>query len=273
MEPAAADKPFLTVSPPSLLGIPCPWAFFVLQPFYAIAWLSFGDAAWFIPACAVGDILILVAVAFAVGANRFEFSERGIKRISVQFEIFVPWKAIRSVELHAETGLASLVRHDHLRIITRDGILPRLFVFSIWTGFDKAVRVFQERGLIKSEVAPDYSGRVRRRVPLTLLVDLCVITLLIAPTVLYSVRNTQLIIAAGRGHSAGVQLLLAVGADVNARDRAGKTALMCATASRKEAVVQLLLKGGADTALTDLDGKTARDYAQEAASRSIGRTH
>ena len=269
MDSARNDNPFLIASPPSLLGIRCPWAFLVLQPFYAIAWLSYGDASWFLPVCVLGNVAVLVFVGIAVRSNRFEFSERGIKRVSLQSEIFIPWKSVCSVELYAENGLLGLVRHDHLRIITKDGTGPGLFLFSIWNGYDKAVELFRTRELFKTPVAAEYSGRAIIRVPLTLLVDLVVFTLIFAPIVLFSVRNTQLITASARGHAAGVELLLLAGADVNSRDRNQMTPLMLAIEMHRDATVRLLLKGGADLTLTDIDGKVALDYAGQGRSKDM----
>ncbi|MBI3557172.1 MAG: ankyrin repeat domain-containing protein [Deltaproteobacteria bacterium] len=269
MDSAPADKPFLIASPPSFLGIRCPWAFMVLQPFYAIAWLSFGNAEWFIPVCALGNILVLILVGVAVRSNRFEFSPRGIRRVSMKQETFVPWKAVRFVELHAEKGAWSLVRHDHLRIITRDGPNPNLFLFSLWTGFDKAVDLFRERGLFKTEVPVDYSGRGERRVPLTLLVDLTVVSLIVAPLVLAGVRNFELGIAASRGHHAGIELLLVAGADINSRDFNQRTPLIRAAQAKSVVASRLLLAKGADPALSDVEGKSAADYASESGSKAL----
>ena len=60
-----------------------------------------------------------------------------------------------------------------------------------------------------------------------------------------------------------VDYLLKVGADPNARDRSGKTALIHACQQNSDAdVVQLLLQSGADPSTLDSSARTALDYAQ-----------
>lgn len=57
-----------------------------------------------------------------------------------------------------------------------------------------------------------------------------------------------LILAAMYGHAAEAESLLRRGADVNTRDRSGRTPLMIAALFGYEATVQVLLKFGADVA-------------------------
>lgn len=60
-----------------------------------------------------------------------------------------------------------------------------------------------------------------------------------------------------------LNMLIAAGADVNLRDREGRTAIMIALLHNEEpeAVVSILLAAGADLALTDNHGFCAADYA------------
>lgn len=57
--------------------------------------------------------------------------------------------------------------------------------------------------------------------------------------------------------------LLKAGADVNAKDKDGNTALICAAISENADVLAVLLKSGADPKIKDNTGKTAFDYAQK----------
>jgi len=61
--------------------------------------------------------------------------------------------------------------------------------------------------------------------------------------------------------------LLKAGANPNARDQHGATALMHASAYGFESVVQVLLQNGADVHLTDYKGRTALMYAAEGVDR------
>ena len=70
--------------------------------------------------------------------------------------------------------------------------------------------------------------------------------------------------AAVAGRSAEVvELLLAHGSDVNARQQVGYTPLMGAAASGREDLVQLLLRHGADRSLVAEDGRTAAAVARD----------
>jgi ankyrin repeat protein len=61
----------------------------------------------------------------------------------------------------------------------------------------------------------------------------------------------------------GVALLLARGADVNARQQVGYTPLMGAASGGRDDIVDLLLGKGADPSLVSEDGKTAASIAAE----------
>lgn len=65
------------------------------------------------------------------------------------------------------------------------------------------------------------------------------------------------------GSPASVRVLLRHGADVNALDECGHTALMIAAQQGELECVRLLLEAGADRARKDMDGKTALDYARD----------
>jgi len=68
---------------------------------------------------------------------------------------------------------------------------------------------------------------------------------------------TLLMLAAAHGHGAMVEALLALGADVNARSGADKTALILAVDNRRLDVVEILLKAGADVDAQSAEGNTA----------------
>ena len=63
--------------------------------------------------------------------------------------------------------------------------------------------------------------------------------------------NEKLIQAAERGDTATVLQLLAAGAAINSRDRAGRTAVMAATHGNQVETVQALIAAGADINLQD----------------------
>ena len=60
-----------------------------------------------------------------------------------------------------------------------------------------------------------------------------------------------------------VELLLAHGADANARQQVGYTPLMGAASGGREDLVDLLIAHGADVRLVSEDGKTAADVARD----------
>ena len=75
----------------------------------------------------------------------------------------------------------------------------------------------------------------------------------------------MLVVAGRDGSPAMVPLLRKAGADVNAMNRYGRTALISATMTEDPApaMVLALLKAGADPSMQDKQGKTALDYARE----------
>lgn len=83
------------------------------------------------------------------------------------------------------------------------------------------------------------------------------LALLISLTAYAADINSDLIKAARKGDVRKVDELVKKGADVNAKDKGGKTALMQAAQRGKSAVVGALLENGADPNARDKDGHTA----------------
>ena len=71
-------------------------------------------------------------------------------------------------------------------------------------------------------------------------------------------------LAAERGQADAVQVMADLGADPNAADEAGRTALHQAAAEGYAHVVTQLLGLGADASRQDADGRTALDLAAAA---------
>jgi ankyrin repeat protein len=69
--------------------------------------------------------------------------------------------------------------------------------------------------------------------------------------------------AAANGHVKSMQLLLAAGADIHARDAHGRTPLMTAASEGEPEALRLLLARGGRAGDRDRDGKTALAYARE----------
>ncbi|MFN8441603.1 MAG: ankyrin repeat domain-containing protein [Caldilineaceae bacterium] len=67
-----------------------------------------------------------------------------------------------------------------------------------------------------------------------------------APITTVGSMNKQLIVAAETGDTARVRQLLQAGAQINARDERGRTAVMAATHGNQVATVALLIEAGAD---------------------------
>lgn len=72
-------------------------------------------------------------------------------------------------------------------------------------------------------------------------------------------RHRALMLAAGGGHAEAAALLIAHGADVNARDYKSETALYMAADKGHANVVKILLAAGADASLRDRFGLCAQD--------------
>lgn len=81
--------------------------------------------------------------------------------------------------------------------------------------------------------------------------------------------NTALILATTRGDEPTVQLLLEKGANVNARDKYNSTALIFAAINEHESIVRLLLEKGADVNARGKDGYTALISAAQYGYKSI----
>ena len=75
--------------------------------------------------------------------------------------------------------------------------------------------------------------------------------------------------AVAHRHLVLTELLLAAGADVNAREQGGYTALHEAADNQQIEMVKLLLAHGADVSCTSNDGKTAVDLAAAKGDRTI----
>jgi ankyrin repeat protein len=74
---------------------------------------------------------------------------------------------------------------------------------------------------------------------------------------------TALICTAGSGRLDLMRVLLTAGANANLKDKYGRTAVMRAARGGHLEAVELLLKAGADAAAVDEDGKTALVCARE----------
>lgn len=68
--------------------------------------------------------------------------------------------------------------------------------------------------------------------------------------------------ATRRGHAQQVESLVRQGAPIDARDNAGRTALMLAAMSGQTTAVQKLLALGANPALVDREGLNAAQHAR-----------
>ena len=81
--------------------------------------------------------------------------------------------------------------------------------------------------------------------------------------------NKSLLQAAAKGDIAQVKSLLSKGADVNAKDKFGWTALHFATAQGSEEVARHLIAGAADVNAKDRRGRTPLDLAQKAENKEM----
>lgn len=75
--------------------------------------------------------------------------------------------------------------------------------------------------------------------------------------------STALILASDKGHEAVVRLLIDKGAGVNAQNKDGSTALILASEKGHAAVVRLLINRGADVNAQNKDGLTALTLASD----------
>ena len=81
--------------------------------------------------------------------------------------------------------------------------------------------------------------------------------------------ETMLHFLAIEGNLQGVELLLSLGAEPDANNRLGTTALIDAATLGNFAMVSLLLSGKADPNKTNSDGSTALHYAAEHEHRAV----
>jgi ankyrin repeat protein len=75
------------------------------------------------------------------------------------------------------------------------------------------------------------------------------------------IGRTALIWSAFQDHAPMLAYLIDQGADVNAFDQRGRTALIWAAIAGREAAADTLLENGADPAIADADGNTAAAHA------------
>lgn len=85
--------------------------------------------------------------------------------------------------------------------------------------------------------------------------------------------KTPLMAAAGSGSVRAVELLIGAGADVNAADYCGMTALMYAATSRNgddsAQIAELLLENGADMEIVDHFGQNVWDHAEHSGMYNV----
>uniref|UniRef100_A0A1B0GPS0 Uncharacterized protein n=2 Tax=Phlebotomus papatasi TaxID=29031 RepID=A0A1B0GPS0_PHLPP len=78
-------------------------------------------------------------------------------------------------------------------------------------------------------------------------------------------------LAVSHGNVNMVAMLIAAGADVNAQDEDGSTALMCAVEHGKMDIVKVLLaQPQCDSSIQDMDGSTALKISLDAGFHDIG---
>lgn len=74
--------------------------------------------------------------------------------------------------------------------------------------------------------------------------------------------NTPVMVAAQTRWSEGVQIFVAVKADLNQQNRIGETALQKAVQNRDSGIAKMLVDGGANPDITDSSGRSARSTAE-----------
>ena len=85
------------------------------------------------------------------------------------------------------------------------------------------------------------------------------------------IGRTALMWSAFQGHDQMLAYLIDQGAEVNARDHGQRTALVWAAIAGRTGAVEVLLESGADASLVDADGKTAAVHAADEGHSDIGR--
>lgn len=75
--------------------------------------------------------------------------------------------------------------------------------------------------------------------------------------------NTALMGICFKGNTEIAEMLIKNGANVNAQNNSGGTALIFAATFGQEKIARLLLKHGAERSIQDEKGKSALDYAQD----------
>jgi ankyrin repeat protein len=114
-----------------------------------------------------------------------------------------------------------------------------------------------------------YFRKARVSICIVGMMALLLAVLAMLATVAIAGINEDLIKEIGSGDLPEVKRLLAKGADVNAKDRDGSTALMIASSLDKPEVVQLLLDEGADVNARNKNGLTALMLASKQGYRKV----
>lgn len=83
--------------------------------------------------------------------------------------------------------------------------------------------------------------------------------------------NTAQMGVAFKGYDDVAKRLIAVGCDVNARNRQGQTALMMAAMFDRKAQVAMLQSAGAKAAIADDKGRTAASVARDQGNEAMGK--
>lgn len=81
--------------------------------------------------------------------------------------------------------------------------------------------------------------------------------------------NTAQMGVAFKGEDAIAARLLKAGCDINARNKAGQTALMMAALFNRSNQIEMLLAAGADPAIADASGRTAASVAQAQGNEAV----
>ena len=74
--------------------------------------------------------------------------------------------------------------------------------------------------------------------------------------------STALMMASSNGQKAVVEMLISAGADVNERDNGGMTALHSTAENANVSIAEILISAGADLKIRNKEGMTALDLAK-----------